>query len=132
LANDISEKIITELKEGSQIENITEKYQIEVKESDYFQRYGFIKEIGYAPKVAQTAFSLEKSEWEKVTASSGEIFIIQTLDIEEPSEEDFPEMEDRIKSSLLAQKKQEAFMSWLEQLRERQQDKIFILWDKFK
>lgn len=132
LSKEKAEAILSELKNGTKIEDITQKYPIEVKESDYFPRYGFIKEIGYAPEVAQTAFSLKKDTWEKVTTPRGKIFIIKTIETKEPSKEDFPEMKERITSILLEQKKQEVFTNWLEQLREENKNKISILWDKFK
>jgi peptidyl-prolyl cis-trans isomerase D len=130
LAEKTAEEILSELKKGEKIEDVSKKYSIEVKESEYFPRYGFIKNIGYAPKITQAAFSLDKDQWSKVVTASGKIFIIQTVDVKEPTKEEFQESKERITSILLYQKKQEAFIKWLKELKRKNKDKIVILWDE--
>ena len=127
-----AEEIVSELQKGVGIEDIAKKYLIEVKESGYFSRHGFIEDIGYTPEVTQAAFSLEKGKWNKVITAPGEIFIIQTIDIKEPSKEEFQASKERTTTLLLYQKKQKVFMEWLKELKEKNKDKISILWDELK
>ena len=130
LTEKTAEEIVSELQKGEKIEDISKKYSKEVKESEYFSRFGFIKDIGYTPEVIQAAFSLDKDKWDKVNTASGEIFIIQTVDIQEPSPEEFKDKKESITTLLLSQKKQQVFMEWLKELKEKNKDRISILWDE--
>ncbi len=130
LTGKIAEEIISELTKGEKIEDVAKKHPIEVKESEYFSRYGLIEDIGYIPEVIQAAFSSDKEKWNKVSITSGEIFIIQTIDIKGPSPEGFQEAKERITTLLLYQKKQEVFIEWLKELREKNEDKVSILWEE--
>jgi len=127
-----AEEILSGLQSGKSEEEISGNYDVAIKESEYFPRNGFIKDIGYAPNIAQAAFSTAKDNWTKVISFGGEIFIIRTVDIKQPSEEKFQEKEDSIATLLLEQKKQEFFINWLEQLKEKNKDRIIILWEELE
>ena len=75
---------------------------------------------------------MDKEKWNIVITSSGEIFIIQTIDIKEPSSEEFQEAKERTTTLLLYQKKQQIFIEWLKELKEKNKDKISILWEELQ
>lgn len=132
LADKTIENILSELQEGKTAEEIVKNYPAEIKESGYFSRQGFIGGIGYAPEIAQAAFSSPKDKWSKANTITGETFIIQTEDIREPTHEKFQEKKQNITETLLQQKQQEFFVDWVKNLKEKNKNRIVILWDELK
>ncbi len=127
-----AEEILFELKEGKTAEEVAGKYSLEVKESKYFSRNGFIEGIGSAPYIARAAFSTAQDSWNKVNSVGGEIFVIRTVDTRQPSEEKFQDKKKDIASLLLNQKKQEFFMDWVEDLEEKNHSRTTIFWEELK
>lgn len=132
LANRIAEEILSELQKDKIAEEIAKNYSLEIKESGYFSRQGFIADIGYAPEIAQTVFSGAQNNWTKVNTLAGDILIFKTIDIREPSKEKFQDEKDNITVSLLQKKKQEFFMDWVKDLTEKNKNRIVILWDELR
>ena len=130
LINKITEEVKTELKNGIGIEDIAKKYSVEIKESGYFSRYGVFEDIGYIPEVTQKVFSLDKGKCDIAITTTNEIFIIQLIETKEPSLEEFQKVKESTTVSLLYQKKQQTFLDWLKELKEKNKSKISILWDE--
>ncbi len=132
LASRQTEEILSELQKGKTAEEIARNYSVEIKESKYFSRQGFIEGIGSAPEIIQAAFSSIQDKWAKVDTFTGKTFIIQTIDVKEPLHEKFQDEKENIRSSLLLKRKQEFFIDWAKNLREKNKDRIDIFWDGLK
>ncbi len=132
LANRKAEEILSGLQSGKSEEEISKNYALTIKESNYFSRNGLIEDIGYAPDIARIAFSTAQNNWSRVNNLGGEIFIIKTVDIRQPLEEKFQGKKDSIATLLLNQKKQKIFTNWIEELKEKNKDRIVILWEELK
>ncbi len=132
LANKKAEEILSELQKGKTAGDIAGNYSLQLKESGYFSRQGFIEGIGYAPEIAQTAFSGTQNNWNKAGISSGNILIFKTIDVREPSKENFQDKKESIMTLLLKEKKQEFFTDWVKDLRQKNKDRIVIIWEELR
>ncbi|HIE43895.1 MAG TPA: hypothetical protein EYP78_03750 [Candidatus Omnitrophica bacterium] len=130
LAEKQAKEVYSQLKGDRTMEEVAEDYKLEVKETGYFSRAGFIEKIGYVPQITVEAFRLDVGEYSEPIVTQQGIFIIQPVERKEPPDEEFQEMKESIKSLLLYQKKQEVFSEWLEEIKEKNKEKIVILWDE--
>ncbi|MCK4401385.1 peptidyl-prolyl cis-trans isomerase, partial [bacterium] len=120
-AEELAEKKADEFIEKSQsaknIEKPAKKFGYEVKQTEFFERGVYTKDIGYAPKLIAETFLLEKGDIKKVSESQG-IFVIELIEKKAADKEKFNTQKEEIKQTLLQKKKQAVYEKWFKNLKQ--------------
>ena len=111
--------ITNAVKNNERFENAVKKYGLEAKESDFISRDSYIPEIGPAKEFVDAAFSV------KIDGISGPLktlqgwAIIRPLEFKGIDDVKFIEEKDKFKENLLADKKEEEFDRYFQDLQKR-------------
>ncbi|MBT9138033.1 MAG: Peptidyl-prolyl cis-trans isomerase D [Syntrophomonadaceae bacterium] len=123
LAANFAKTHYEKIKEKGWDEIIIEK-GIEVENTGPFLRGGFIMGIGFSEEFSETAFSLAAGEISKVVEIPAGNVILKGGEIEAAHRERFTEEKDTLRESFLLRKQFEAYLIWLDSL--KQDAKIWI------
>lgn len=121
-----AQDFLKSLQEGKNFAEVAADLKLEVKETGLFTRSGAIPQIGYEPQIQQTAFELtmEKPLVENALKGRGGWFVLWLKDRQAPDDAGFGKERASIMKRLSEQKKQDAFGSWLEDLKSHSEIEI--------
>ena len=102
---------------GETFENTVKKYGLQVKETDFIARDGYIPEIGPAAEFVDTAGSIKIGSISKPLKTLLGWVILKPLEIKPIDEVKFIEEKEKFEENLLANKKERAFNKYFEGLR---------------
>jgi len=132
-AKELAEKKAEEFIEKSQlaknIKKLAKKLKYEVKQTEFFERGVYAKDIGYVPKLIAEAFLLGKGDIKKVSESQG-IFVIELVERKAADKKEFDAQKEQIKQTLMQKKKQSTYEKWFKNL--KQEAKIVNNLDKIR
>jgi len=116
-----AEKIYLDITNGAKNNKITEnavkKYGLQVKQTDFITRDGYISEIGPAKEFVDTASSAKIGSVLKPLKTLQGWVISEPLEFKPVDEAKFAEEKDKFKETLLANKKEEAFNKYFQDLK---------------
>ena len=129
LAEKKADEFIEKSHSAKNIEKLAKKLGYEIKQTDFFERGVYTKDIGYAPNFIAEAFLLEKGDIKKVSESQ-DIFVIELVEKKAADEEEFGTQKEQIKQTLMQKKKQSVYEKWFKNL--KQEAKIVNNLDKIR
>lgn len=125
-AKEKAQETAKELKEalkkdaGTAISGLLKSSKLEIKETPFFKRSGFIEGIGTSKEFVDSAFGLAENTISDIIEVNKIFYIIlQVKELRGINKEKFAQEREEFKNELLARKKEEIFMSFLRELRER-------------
>ncbi|MCX5692394.1 MAG: SurA N-terminal domain-containing protein [Candidatus Omnitrophica bacterium] len=123
LSGEKSEKIyldiISRVKTDEKLEDAVKEHGLQVKQTDFIGRDGYVPEIGPAEELVDTAFSVNIGGISKPLKTLLGWIIIQPLEIKPIEEAKFIEEKDKFKENLLADKKEEGFNKYFQDLQKK-------------
>ena len=129
LAKKKANEFIEKLQSMKNMEKLAKKLDYEVKQTDFFERGVYVKDIGYAPKLIAEAFLLKKDDVKEVSEFQN-IFIIELVERKDANKEEFDTQKEEIKQTLLQKKRQLVYEKWFKNL--KQEAKIVNNLDKIR
>ncbi len=129
LAEKKADEFIEKSQSAKNIEKLAKKLKYEIKQTEFFERGVYAKDIGYAPKLIAEAFLLEKDDKKKVSEPQ-RIFVIELIEKKAADKEEFDTQKEQIKQTLLQKKKQLVYEKWFKNL--KQEAKIVNNLDKIR
>jgi len=111
--------IASDIKAGETFEKAAKKYGLQLKQTDFITRDGYIPEIGPAGEFVNTATSLNIGSISEPLKTLQGWIILEPLEIKPVDEIKFMEEKDKFKESLLANRKEEAFNKYFQDLLKR-------------
>ena len=118
-----SEKIYLDIINGAKtnktLEYAAKKYNLQVKQTDFIARDGYIPEIGPAREFIETASSAKIGSILKPLKSLQGWVILEPLELKPIDEVKFMEEKGKFKETLLANKKEEVFNKYFEGLKKK-------------
>lgn len=111
------------------LERLAEQYGLEYKTSNEHKRGQYLSIVGENPDIDRLAFSLPREESSDPIEFEGGYVMIKVLDRKEVTREDLEKDKKAEKESLLEEKRNKLFMSYLASLREEY--KVEIKYDLF-
>lgn len=111
--------LLTELKNGQPLADVSQKFKIPVKQSGFFKRNVSIPEIGAENEIARIAFKLsdENKLPEEVIKGQKGYYVISFRNRQAPSLEGFEKEKEAIRDRLLQQKAIKTVDAWLTRMR---------------
>ena len=119
LAKARAHDITDSLARGLTFDQVAEACSLEVKETDLFNRTGYVSGVGKYENFIGTAFKMEQDQISEVIETQRGYYIIQKIDHQSIDEAMFEEEKETLKLSLLQQKRMAAFNQWYADLKER-------------
>lgn len=125
-ASEDAELFLSELKKNKSLSQTADKFDKTVKSTGFFKRSASIPDIGFERTIIEAAFSLSKNNIYPQNVLKGQkgYFIIGLKEKKLPTDEEYSQEKDQIKENLLSQKKNQTFMAWLRQLKEKSEIRI--------
>ncbi|MBU0478690.1 SurA N-terminal domain-containing protein [bacterium] len=117
LAEKKADEFIEKSQSAKNIEKLAKKLKYNVKQTEFFERGVYAKDIGYAPKLITDAFLLEKGNIKKVSESQ-DVFVIELAEKKAADKEEFDAQKEQIKQTLLQKKKQSVYEKWFKNLKQ--------------
>lgn len=118
-AEKIYSDIESKIKNGLKFEDTVTEYGLQIKQTDFISRDGYVPEMGPAKELADTAFSVNIGGISKPLKTLQGWIIIKPLETKHIEEIKFFEEKNKFKETLLADKKEEEFNKYLQDLREK-------------
>lgn len=106
------------------LEGLAEKFGLEYKTVNEHKRDQYLSIVGENPEIDQLAFSLPLEESSDPTEYEGGCVLIKVLDRKEVTREDLEKDKETEKQSLLEEKRNKFFLSYMTKLREEYRVKI--------
>ena len=119
LAKIKAQGIADSLAAGFTFDQVAERCSLEVKETDLFNRTGYVSGVGKYENFIGTAFKLEQDHISKVLETQRGYYIIQKIGHQPIDEAKFEEEKGTLKNALLQQKRNETYNLWFADLKER-------------
>ena len=129
LAEKKANEFIEKFQSMENMEKLAKKLDYKVKQTDFFERGVYAKDIGYAPKLIAEAFLLEKGDIKKVSEFQN-TFVIELIERKDADKKEFDTQKEQIKQTLMQKKKQVVYEKWFKNL--RQEAKIVNNLDKIQ
>jgi parvulin-like peptidyl-prolyl isomerase len=107
------------------LEDLAAQDSLEIKTPEAFTRSGFISGIGRDPDFIGTAFSLQLNQISPAVKGTRGAFLIQLMSLEPINEADYQEKKETIRSQLVDRARQNAFLQWYADLKEKASIKDF-------
>ncbi|MDO9465143.1 MAG: SurA N-terminal domain-containing protein [bacterium] len=117
LAEKKADEFIEKSQSAKNIEKLAKKFGYEVKQTDFFERGVYTKDIGYAPKLIAEAFLLKKGDVKKASESQ-DVFVIELVERKAADKGEFNTQKEQIKQTLLQKKKQSVYEKWFKNLKQ--------------
>jgi peptidyl-prolyl cis-trans isomerase D len=107
------------VKADSRMEEISKEFNVDVSETDFFNRNQPIPNLGYDLEISRAAFTLsqEKKYPEEILKGNNGYYVITLQDLKKPDGEDFEKEKENIRQSLMIQKQMRIFEDWITQIR---------------
>ena len=118
LSKEKSERAYQKILGGTPLYQVAEDDSLEVKESDYFTRNGYLPGIGRDARFIGTAFGLEVGEVSSPFEGANGYYVVQLLEKDEFNEADFDNQRMVVKNQILQRRKDSIFREWLAGLKE--------------
>lgn len=115
-SEDIRLNIVESIKTGEKFEDAAKKHGLQLKQTDFIGRDGYVPEIGPAREYVDTAFSVNIGGISMPLKTLQGWVIIEPLEIKPIEETKFIEEKDKFKENLLAEKKDEVFNKYFQDL----------------
>jgi hypothetical protein len=123
ISGEKSEKIYLDIssrvKAGEKFEDVVKEHSLQVNQTDFIGRDGYVPEIGPAQEFVDAAFSLKIGDISRPLKALQGWVIIQPLEIKPIEEAKFIEEKDKFKENLLAERKDREFNKWFEDLQKK-------------
>ncbi|PIV39664.1 MAG: hypothetical protein COS29_01355, partial [Candidatus Omnitrophica bacterium CG02_land_8_20_14_3_00__42_8] len=107
------------LKANEKLEDVMKEHGLQLKQTEFIGRDGYVPEIGPAREFVDTAFSVMIGGISKPLKVLQGWAIIAPLEIKPIEEVKFIEEKDKFKENILAGKKEEEFNRWFQDLQKR-------------
>ncbi|MFC1623746.1 SurA N-terminal domain-containing protein [Candidatus Omnitrophota bacterium] len=117
IAEETLSNIKDKMRDGMSFKNAATEFNLEIKETDFINRSGYIPGLGPAKDFADIAFSLEKTAIGGPVKMQENWAILKPDGYEEIDEVKFIEEKESFKEELLSNKKNTAFDEWFEDLK---------------
>lgn len=118
-SEDMRMDIAESIKTGEKFETAAKKHGLQVKQTDFIGRNGYVPEIGPAGEFVDTAFSTNIGGISRPLKTLQGWVIIEPLEIRLIEETKFIEEKDKFKENFLAERKEEAFNKYFQDLIKR-------------
>jgi len=109
--------IANSIKTNETFENAVKKYGLQVKQTDFIARDGYIPEIGPAKEFIDIASSIKIGSISKPLKTLQGWVILEPLELKSIDEVKFIEEKNRFKENLLANRKEEKFNNYFQDLK---------------
>jgi peptidyl-prolyl cis-trans isomerase D len=120
LAYEAAQQAAAKLKQQNMtLEDLAAQDSLEIKTAEPFSRSGFIQGLGRDPNFIGTAFSLQPNQISPAVKGARGAYLIQLLSIDPINEADYQEKRETIRADLLSRAKQQAFVDWYTDLKEK-------------
>ncbi|MBW2200449.1 MAG: SurA N-terminal domain-containing protein [Deltaproteobacteria bacterium] len=121
-----ADALLSALKTGKPMIGESEKYHLKPTTTGFFKRNESIPQIGFEPGFSGTAFKLTRENRLAETILKGKkgYYVIQLRERKAPATEGFEAEKEKIKTSLLQQKKMRTFNAYLSKLKEKSEISI--------
>lgn len=119
LAHSKAEGCLRKLEEKKDIAAIARQYSIEVMDTDFFTRSGYIKELGVVPRFRHVAFSLNADSPFGMAEIPSGFCVLEFGERKKIDEEKFNEEKDKLARILLGDKRGRIFSDWFWLLKEK-------------
>ncbi|MEK7867761.1 MAG: SurA N-terminal domain-containing protein [Candidatus Omnitrophota bacterium] len=116
-SEDIHLDIANSIKNNETFENAVKKYSLQVKQTDFIARDGYIPEIGPAKEFIDIASSIKIGSISKPLKTLQGWVILEPLEFKGIDEVKFMEEKDKFKENLLANRKEEEFNKYFQDLK---------------
>jgi peptidyl-prolyl cis-trans isomerase D len=119
MAHQDADSFLEMLKSGSVMEEVSEEFNVDVSESDFFNRNQPIPNLGYEMEISNVAFDLSQENRypEEILQGNNGYYVIAFQDLKEPDSEDFEREKENIHQRLMIQKQMKTFEDWMAQIR---------------
>ena len=117
LAEKKADEFIKKSQSAKNIEKLAKKSGYEIKQTEFFERGVYTKDIGYAPELIAEAFLLEKDDIKKVSEPQ-RIFVIELVERKAADKGEFDAQKEQIKQTLMQKKKQSVYEKWFKNLKQ--------------
>jgi peptidyl-prolyl cis-trans isomerase D len=126
MAQKDAQNFLKSVRNGKSFADAGADLKLEPKETGFFARSGAIPQIGYEPQIQQNAFELtkEKPLMENAVKGRQGWYALRLKDRQAPDDAGFVKDRASIMKRLTEQKRQDAFASWLNDLRSRSKIEI--------
>lgn len=120
-----AEEIMTSIKKGKTLKEVSKEYGIALKETGFFSINSKIPEIGLSYPFALAALGLKKNQISDIVQTHDSFYIMRLKSRKEPQILPFEEVENRVKDMLILKKKEEKAKGLAEKILSRtsQEDK---------
>lgn len=118
-SEDMSLNISNGIKAGKKFEEAAKEYDLQVKQTDFIGRDGYVPEIGPAREFVDTAFSVNIGSISKPLKTLQGWAIIEPLEIKPIEEVKFIEEKNKFRESFVAEKKEKKFNKYFQDLVKR-------------
>ncbi len=118
LAKSRAAQIATSLKGSSSLEQVASADSLEVKETDFFARSGFVAGVGKFESFIGAAFGLQPNEISDMIETTRGYYFVQQIARQPIDESKFAAEKESLKQALLQQKKNDAYTQWFNALKE--------------
>jgi peptidyl-prolyl cis-trans isomerase D len=121
-----ADALLSAVKTGKSMHEESKKYHLKPTTTGFFKRNESIPQIGFDPGFSGTAFKLtrENPVAETVLKGKNGYYVIQLRDRKRPDMDGFEAEKEKIKTSLLQQKKMRTFNAYLSKLKEKSEISI--------
>jgi peptidyl-prolyl cis-trans isomerase D len=123
LAEEKAKQLLTAIKglaeTGKTFEVSAKESGLEVKQTDFITRSGYVEGMGPAAEFVETAFSLENNQIGGPVKMQESWVIVKPDEIQGIDEAEFAEEKESFREKLLAKKQQETFDKWFSELKRK-------------
>lgn len=116
-AQSLMERVRSDIESGTPFREAAEKEDLEVITVDSIKVNDYITDIGYDIKFASAAFGLDPGNVSNPVTGNNGVYLIRLIKKDPFDEELYLERRSEIAARIIQQKRQSAFSSWLQQLR---------------
>ncbi len=124
LARNQAAEILSKIKEELKTQQvgfakIIEKLNLQIKQTEFFTRAGFISELGYIKEFAEASFNLEMGSVSELINGSDKIYILSPKEKQPIDTGKFEEEKQDFAKKALSRKKLEHFIEWFNELKKK-------------
>ncbi len=113
MAGELAQKLYEKTQVGVAFEEIASQDSLEIKETNLFNRTGYVPVVGREAKFIGNAFALEKiNDVAKPVEATRGYYLLQLMEKTEFDSTDFNSNKDNLAVQLLQQKQNQAFANW--------------------
>jgi peptidyl-prolyl cis-trans isomerase D len=125
-ANFYHKEIKNKINEGASFKKAAENLNLEVAETDFFNRYDYIKGIGQSQGFKEAAFSNKEGNLSKVVKVSKGYCLLKADEYKPINEKKFEEIKEEYRLKAAEKKKMQIFSNWFANLRKEAKIKSYL------